>query len=51
MRRHCTAHDWAPFWRCSRRIDHVGPCALHPAWWNLIGQIRVLGIRLSKGGR
>ena len=21
-------------WWCSRAIDHSGPCALRPNWWN-----------------
>jgi hypothetical protein len=38
MNERCTANQWAPFWWCSRPSHHVGPCALRPAWWNVIGR-------------
>lgn len=32
-------------WWCSRDIAHLGPCALRPRWWNLVGRIRFGGMR------
>lgn len=37
----------APFgWRCSRIdyghvVDHLGPCAAWPRWWNLPARLRM----------
>lgn len=37
----CTRDEFRG-WVCNRGA-HLGPCALHPAWWNLLARLRFSG--------